>query len=237
MRLFQLLFDGLVAAGSVLGGFFTILIILAIALVAILFRGLKVAVRFAAAVFLAGYFLATPALADPTTLLHIPQALWDEINALLIGLIIALVTLVWKWIDAHSPLKNTQAQQIARDAFKDLLDKGALYGLTQLRGAEQKVGSIDVGNVAVAAAANFVIQQGPGIAKKLGVDVTSDEGRASVIRSVTLRVGQLTGTEAGNVVHQSNDATLTVPKKAMPATIPLPASVSLVGSPTDHVDN
>lgn len=208
-----------------------IAVMLLLALVTLSWRMLRAGVGLLAAMIVAGFFLATPALAAGT-LLNIPQALWDEINTLLIGLFVAMATLLWKWIDTHSPLKNTQAEQIARDAFKDLLDKGAAYGMTQLKGAESKVGDVDVGHPAIAAAANFVIAQGPGLAKKLGVDVTTEEGRAAIIRSVTLRVGQLSGTDAGNLIRQQGDSTLTIPQKAEATIIALPASVSLVGAPS-----
>lgn len=208
-----------------------IAVVLLMALAVLSWRLLRAGVGLLAAAIVTGYFLAVPALAAEDTLLHIPQAMWNEINELLVGLFLALGVMLWKWIDAHSPLKNSQAEQIARDAFKDLLDKGAAYGMTQLKGVESKVGGIDVGHPAIAAAANFVILQGPGLAKRLGVDVSTEQGRAAVIRSVTLRVGELSGTGDGHVIRTSGDSTLTIPQKAAPAVIALPASVSLVGAP------
>ncbi len=148
------------------------------------------------------------------TLLHIPQPMWDEINQLLIGLVLALLLMGWKWIDSHSPLKGTQAEAIARDAFTSLLCNGAKFGLTQLNSTEKKVGDIDVGNAAVAAAANYVIAQGPGMAAKLGYDVTTQDGRAAIIRMVTSRVGDLM-----------------TPEGAAPASLPLPAAVQPPSTP------
>lgn len=160
--------------------------------------------------------LAQVVAAPPrSTLLNIPQAVWDEINALIIGLFIAIATLAWKWIDAHSPLKKTQSQQIARDAYTSLLTIAAKYGLTQLQSAEKKIGEIDIGNAAVAAAANMVIAQGPLLAKQVGVDVTTPEGRAAIIRSVTARIGDM----------QTSPV-------SPPASVPLPADVALTGTPS-----
>lgn len=155
------------------------------------------------------------AAAPRDTFLHIPQAAWDEINALIVGLFIAIATLAWKWIDAHSPLKKTQSQQIARDAYTSLLTTAAKYGLTQLQSAEKKIGEIDIGNAAVAAAANMVIAQGPILAKQVGVDVTTPEGRAAIIRSVTARIGDMQTAPA-----------------SPPASVPLPAEVALTGTGT-----
>lgn len=172
-----------------------VLAITAILFVTVLWRSARWAFRFAAAAVLAGYFLATPALASAAaaagTFLSVPPAFWDEVNALIIGTIVAVLGLLVKWLLAHIKLKSAQAQQIATDLFQNLLDKGAQYGATQLAAAEQNVGAINVGNAGVAAAANFVIAHGPDLAKKVGVDVTTEDGRAAVIRSVTLRIGQV----------------------------------------------
>lgn len=131
----------------------------------------------------------------------------SELNALIIGTIVAVLTLLFKWVMSHVKLQNAQAQQLATDAFQNLLDKGAKFGATQLQAAEKNVGTIDVGNAGVAAGANFVIAHGPDLAKKVGVDVTTDDGRAAIVRSVTLRLGQV----------MANGA---------PPSIPLPASVT-----------
>lgn len=149
-----------------------------------------------------------PTAYSPNTLFHIPQAAWDQINAMVIGLLLALGGILWKWISERSPLKNTQAEAIAREAFTALLCNGAKYGLTQLKSAETRVSHVDVGHPAVAAAANYIIAQGPGLAAKLGFDVTTPEGRAAIIRMATIRV-----------------ADLMTPPHAPPAEIPLPASV------------
>lgn len=172
------------------------------------------------------FILAAPAYAAaaapaPDTLLNIPQATWTEINQLLVGIFLALGALAWKWLDAHSPLKNTQAEELARNAFSLLLDRGAQFGMTQINAAEQRVGTIDVGNAAVAAGANFVLAQGPKLAKSLGFDVTTDDGRAAIVRSVTLRVGTMMaeGDKLGTA-------------KPAPASLPLAPAIVTAGSPT-----
>lgn len=176
--------------------------------------------------FVLAAFCVSPALAQIATtaqaeaapanqLFHIPAAAWSEINTLLIGLVVALVSLAVKWLDNRSPLKGTQAEAVARDAFTALLTNGAKYGLTQLQAQEKRVGDIDVGNPAVAAGANFVIAQGPKLAAQMGFDVTTPEGRAAIIRSVTLRVGDLM-----------------TPAGSPPQSVPLPSSVALAGTPS-----
>ena len=149
--------------------------------------------------------------ATGTTYFNIPQPLWDQINAVVVALILALASLVWKWLAEHSPLKKTQTEEIARTAFMQLATMAAKYGLTQAQSLERKVGDIDVGNAAVAAAANFLITQGPGIAAKVGFDVTTPEGRAAVVRSVTARVGDLM-TPEGNA-----PTAITLPPQVSPA--------------------
>jgi hypothetical protein len=157
-------------------------------------------------------FLAPPASAD--TFLHIPASAWDEINQLLVALILGAGALLWKWIDARSPLKNTQAEQIARDAFSALLDKGARFGLTQAQGLEKKVGNIDVGNPAVAAGANFIIAHAPDMAKTLGIDITTEDGRAQIVRSIAMRIGVMQGATVG---------------RGAPVPIPLPPEINNAG--------
>jgi hypothetical protein len=147
--------------------------------------------------------VASVPVANADTLFHIPPLVWTEINELLVGLFLAIGAGVWKWIDAHSPLKKTQAEEISRNAFQALLLTGAKFGLSQLKGQEEKVGDINVGNPAVAAAANFVIAHGPALAAKIGVDVSTADGQAAIIRSVTARLSMLL---PGNVVVQPGGA-------------------------------
>lgn len=162
--------------------------------------------------------------AQPDTLFHIPPLVWTEINELLIGLFLAVGAMVWKWIDAHSPLKKTQAEEVARTAFQNILLVGAKYGVSQLQAQEKKVGDIDVGNPAIAAGANFVISHAPDMAKKLGFDVTTPEGQAAIIRSVTARIADLL--PAGDALGATAPATITLPAELQPTTAPagLPAA-------------
>lgn len=138
-----------------------------------------------------GMVPAWAAAAAASTLLNIPQPLWDEINAVIIGIVLGLLGLAFKWLNDHSPVKNAQVQQMARDAFTTFANNAAKYGLSQLQSSETRVGEIDVGNAAVAATANFIIAQGPKIAADVGFDVTTPDGRAAIIRSATLRVADL----------------------------------------------
>jgi hypothetical protein len=134
---------------------------------------------------------AAPTAYSPNTLFHIPQAAWDQINAMVVALLLAFVTLAFRWLIDHSPLKNTQAEAITREAFETLLRNGAKYGLTQLESAETRVSHVDVGDSRVAAAANYIIAQGPKLAAKLGFDVQTPEGRAAIIRMATVRLADL----------------------------------------------
>lgn len=156
----------------------------------------------------------SPALAAGA-MVNIPQPFLDELNTLIIGIFIALATLIYKWLDNRNPLKNSQADELARDAFTALLNNAARYGLTQLQSGESNVGTVDVGNAAVAAGANFVIAHGPELAAKMGFDINTPEGRAAVIRSVTLRV-----------------ADMMTPAGEQPRALELPAAVALAGTPT-----
>jgi hypothetical protein len=175
--------------------------------------------------------VASVPVANADTLFHIPPLVWTEINELLVGLFLAIGAGVWKWIDAHSPLKKTQAEEISRNAFQALLLTGAKFGLSQLKGQEEKVGDINVGNPAVAAAANFVIAHGPALAAKIGVDVSTADGQAAIIRSVTARLSMLL---PGNVVVQPGgaveDVGAVMPVES-PTSIPLPAEVQPVSAP------
>lgn len=140
-------------------------------------------------------FIASPALAasPAPTSIHIDPATAQSLVNIAIALFLALGAMAWKWIDSRSPLKNTQAEDIARTAFMILLQKGAEYGATQMDSRLTKVGDIDVGNAAVAAGANFVMAHGPDLAKQLGVDITTPDGQAHIVQSITARVGTLLG--------------------------------------------
>lgn len=158
---------------------------------------------------------------SPETLFHIPPLMWQEINEIMVGIFLAIGTMLWKWIDSHSPLKQTQAEEISRQAFQQLLLTGAKFGVSQLQAQEKKVGDIDVGNAAVAAGANFVISHGPDLAKKLGFDISTPEGQAAIIRSITARVSDL--------MPSNVPGTVGVP--GGPTSIPLPSNLQPVAAP------
>lgn len=171
----------------------TLLALAALAFFALMFSA---RLRLALAICFAVLLAISPAYAGTT--LQIDPGTINALSQLGAGIIVALGLMLWKWIDAHSPLKNSQVEQVARGAYMDLLDKAAQFGATQLDSGLTKVGTLDVGNAAVAAAANFAIAHGPDLAKALGVDITTPEGQAAIVRSVTARVGTLLGTAAAN---------------------------------------
>lgn len=164
-------------------------------------------------------------VAAASSSIHLDPAIQSEIANLVGAIIVAIGLAVWKWLDAHSPLKNAQAEDLARSAFMGLLDKGAQFGVTQTQALETKVGDVDVGNPTIAAAANFAISHGPALAKAMGVDVTTAAGQAAIVRSVTARIGGLADKAGGDA---SARGLLTLPAAvAAPAA---PTAAPAIGS-------
>lgn len=150
------------------------------------------------------------AFASSATLLNIPQSAWDEVNQLGAAIVLALGAVAWKWISAHSPLQSAQAQQVQHDLFDAILNRATQFGLSQATAAEKNVGSIDVGNAAVAAGANFIIAHAPDMAKRFGFDVTTDAGRAAIARMIAARL----------VDHGTDPTTLLMPAATRLAGVP-----------------
>jgi hypothetical protein len=176
-------------------------------------------------------FAAVAAATSPTVLQNVPAAEIDALGQFAAAFILALGAALWKWLDNRSPLKNTQAEELARQAFSTLLDKGAQFGASQVDSGLTKVGNTDVHNAAVAAGANFVIAHGPDMAKALGFDIETPAGQAAIIRSVTLRVSQLLSPQQQTTMA-AGDLSKTVTETPTAKPITLPAQITLASTPT-----
>lgn len=155
--------------------------------------------------------------------IHLDPATINDLAQLAVPLVLAIGGVLWKLLDNHSPLKNSQADDIARQAFMDLLDKGAQFGASQVASKLTMVGNIDVGHPAIAAGANFVLAHGPELAARMGFDISTDAGRAAIIRSVTARLGPYP-----HMQELESDA----PNETDIHDLTLPPRVALAGSPT-----
>jgi hypothetical protein len=90
------------------------------------------------------------------------------------------------WLRNHGIAASQAAMSVIVDRVNATIVNGQKYATTAADDGINKL-TINVSDPTVAKAANYAIMQSPDLFKKLGFDVTTEEGQQAVVRMVTAR--------------------------------------------------
>jgi hypothetical protein len=113
------------------------------------------------------------------------------------GLIVAIASvltaatpvLVWYlvvWLRNHGIAVSQKAQGLLVERANVVIANGQKYATTAADDGVSKL-KVQAPNAEIAKAANYAIVQAPDLLKKLGYDVTTEEGQQAIVRMVTAR--------------------------------------------------
>lgn len=150
-------------------------------------------------VLLALAFLFSPAFAQGAVIACVPHnpygldfcPLIPVINGMIVtvaGILTAaspiMAYYIVTWLRNHGIAVTQAGQKLISDRIGATIQNGLKFAEAGADAGVSKL-SIEVKDPKVATAANYVIAQSPDLLKKAGIDITTDEGQATVVRRIT----------------------------------------------------
>lgn len=123
---------------------------------------------------------------DFTPLIPVVNGLIVAIAGMLTLATPVLVAYLGIWLRNHGIAAGQAAQQIVVDRVNETIKNGLKYATTAADDGITKL-KVSTDNQTIAKAANYAINQSPDLLKKLGYDVTTEEGQQALVRMVTAR--------------------------------------------------